>query len=173
MLLRKRVLSLPVIIGLVIAMLASSAWQLRRAMPSRGFEQMAFGRRVNELTKPGDLLVFVDIGLPDAEKWPGTFRHRTPEGYFLWADPIDFYHSHRKGWSLDDEQATPEYIESLRTQGADYFATRFPEIVEQKPALIKALTERYTPVERTPEWLIVRLDGPTEPLADGEVEAGS
>jgi hypothetical protein len=84
--------------------------------------------------------------------------HRTPEGEYLECDPVDFYRSDRKGWSLDERQATPEFIAALRQRGAKYFATGFPEIFQRHPELKAELDRSYTPVEVTPDWAIYRLD---------------
>ena len=72
------------------------------------------------------------------------------------------YLSHRKGFSLDGELATPALIETLRRRGARYLTTPWVEMIAENPALAEALTNRYTPIILTPEGALYRLDAPRE-----------
>jgi 4-amino-4-deoxy-L-arabinose transferase-like glycosyltransferase len=146
----------PVLIAVCVFILAFSVWRwgLRIQIPSKEWDRVAFAARVQALTEPSALIIMVRPyrGLP------GLYQHRTAQGEYLECDPVDFYRSHRVGWSLDDRQATSAFIETLRTRGARYFATAFPEIFQKYPELKADLDRDYTPLEVTPAWAIYRLD---------------
>lgn len=130
-------------------------WQIRDArMTPREWDRVAFASRIARLTGPADPIVMVIPyrGTPDLR------QHRTTEGEFLECDPTDFYRSHRFGWSLDDRLADVNFVETLHSRGARYFATAFPEILANHPDLKAALDGRYTAVEVTSHWAIYRLD---------------
>ncbi len=149
--------------ALIAALIAASAWRLGSMLsvdPER-YSRIAFGQRVQELTEPDALLVF--IARRPVDHPPEIYRHRTPDGEFLYCDPIDFYLSRRKGWNPDDFQATPELLEKVRGRGARYVATFFPQIFERQPELKAWLDSAYTPLEATEEWAIYRMDEPAEP----------
>jgi hypothetical protein len=78
---------------------------------------------------------------------------------------VDFYRSHRIGWSLDDRLAQPAMIDTLRRRGARYVATAFPEVFASNPALKTDLDGRYTPVDVNAHWAIYRLDQPAAKTA--------
>ncbi|HSM15690.1 MAG TPA: hypothetical protein VK845_01670, partial [Gemmatimonadales bacterium] len=146
-------------------MLPFAALELRNAfrLPPNARARIAFGERVNTLTEPGALVIFA-VPLLDSvstvDQKGFLYRHRTPEGEFLYDDPYDFYYSRRKGWSLDESQASPEFVEILRQRGAKYFATFFPGVLRRHPELVAALEQSYTPVEVTPKWVLYRLTKP-------------
>lgn len=119
----------------------------------RGY-RVAFGERVKSLTEPDALIVFV---IP-YRGMPALYQHRTAYGEYLECDPMDFYYSHRKGWSLDENQASPEFIDTLRRRGAKYFATAYPKILERRPDLKVTLDRSYTAIDITPKWIVYRLD---------------
>lgn len=143
---------------LVLALFWFAAWQLRPMLnvrPGR-FDRIAFGERLQELTEPDELIVFAARQPRDHP--PEIYRHRTPEGEFLYCDPIDFYLSRRKGWNPDEYQATPEFLERVRGRGARYFATYFPAgIFERSPDLKQWLDSESTLLEMTDRWAIYRL----------------
>jgi Dolichyl-phosphate-mannose-protein mannosyltransferase len=130
-------------------------------------ERVVFDEHVRELTEPGALVIFAR---PYRDR-QALYQHRTQEGEYLECDPVDFYYSHRKGWSLDDRQASPELIETLRQRGAKYFATVFPGIFKRHPDLKEALARSYVPVEVTREWVIYRLNEQPALAAGGHPSA--
>ncbi len=153
--------------ALIVAVVAASAWKLGEMLaihPQRS-TRIAFGQRVQELTEPDALIVF--IARRPADHPPEIYRHRTPEGEFLYCDPIDFYLSHRKGWNPDDFQATPELLERARGRGARYVATFFPQVFERQPELKAWLDAAYTPLEVTRAWAIYRMKAPPGAQPDG------
>lgn len=149
-----------IIISIFLAIVGFSIWQLNIMMQIKDIrlERITFGDRVNKVTEPSELIVFMAPKLYPKESHPEWYRHRTPQGEYLYCDPVDFYLSHRKGWSIDEEQATPEFLETLRQRGAKYLATFYPDIFERNPKLKPALDLSYTPVEITKRWAIYRLD---------------
>jgi len=153
-----------VVTTLCLFILPLSAWQVHSMMGPVGEpqERAAFDKRINQLTAPKDLIIFA---IPRPSEWSPVFlQHRTAEGEYLSQDPVDFYFSHRKGWSIHDAQSSPELLEALRKRGAKYFATFYPEIFERYPSLKMTLADRYIPVEVTPKWAIYRLSAPLRPL---------
>ncbi len=149
--------------ALIAALIAASAWRLGPMLsvdPERD-SRIAFGQRIQELTEPDARIVF--IARRPADHPPEIYRHRTPEGEFLYCDPIDFYLSRRKGWNPDDYQATPELLERVRGRGARYVATFFPQVFERQPELKAWLDSAYTPLEITEEWAIYRMEEPADP----------
>ncbi len=157
--------------ALIAALIAASAWRLAPMLsvdPERD-ARIAFGQRVQELTEPDALLVF--IARRPVDHPPEIYRHRTPEGEFLYCDPIDFYLSRRKGWNPDDFQATPELLERVRRRGARYVATFFPQVFERQPELKTWLDSAYTSLEVTDEWAIYRMADPSNPPLGGSGEA--
>jgi hypothetical protein len=151
--------------------LVSSAGHLRDMMRVRQrlLPHVEMGRRIQEVTPPGDLVVFVvvrefeDVKLAD-------YRHRTAQGERLYSDPTDLYLSRRKGFSLDDAQATPEFVEELRRRGARWLATAEPELADlggpgvlrRRPELRRALA-RYRAVEPGDDFAIWELVPPVQP----------
>jgi hypothetical protein len=149
---------------LLVALLGFSARQLRPMLRDAGHPRIEFGKRVEALTEPEALVVFV----ARRPEWspPSTYRHRTAEGEFLYADPIDFYYSRRKGWSIDDFQATPSFVNELRSRGAKYLASAFKPTLERHPDLMEALNRDHTLLESTERWAIYRLEAPGPDAAD-------
>jgi hypothetical protein len=123
------------------------------------WQRVDFNKSVERLSEPDAPIVFARHR-PDGFI-TAYYQHRTAWGEYLWCDPIDFYISHRKGWSVDALQVTPEFLETLQKRGAKYFATADVRLVfEQNPELKDALERSYTPVEVTRGWVIYRLDNP-------------
>lgn len=148
------------VVGIVLSVVAVSAREFHSGwlgssvrIPPRERRRIAFAAEVRRLTEPEAKVIFVT---PYRGK-PSLYQHRTPEGEFLDCDPMDFYHSHRKGWSLDERQATPEFVETLRGRGARYLATPFPELLEKHPDLEAALDSSYVPLDSS-LGAIYRLD---------------
>ena len=129
-----------------------------------------FAKVVAELTEPGDLIIFVDpTPLAEADD-TSIYRHRTPDGDRLWANPIDFYNADRNGWSLHDHQATPERVERLRADGARILAAYHGDVVfARRPELLEMLDRDHSRVAASGPWAIYRLDsGGGEPGGGGE-----
>ena len=145
----------------VVSILAFSAWQLRGMFSIRDahWDDVRFGERVQALTQPDDKVIFVHRR--SAPPQPHALRHRTSQGEFLYARPMAFNLSRRHGWSVDEVQASPEFVETLRQRGARYLATIDMDIFDRNPELKKALDRSYTPAEVTLEWAIYRLDNRT------------
>lgn len=142
---------------IALALLALAARQIRpmvTVQPGR-YDRIAFGERIQQLTEPDALIVFAARQPRDHP--PQIYRHRTPDGEFLYCDPIDFYVSRRKGWNPDEYQATPEFMERVRGRGARYFATFFPTVLERNPDLEQWLDTESTLLEATDRWAIYRL----------------
>ena len=108
------------------------------------------------LTRPDDKVVFVHRR--SASPRPHALRHRTAQGEFLYARPVAFNLSRRHGWSVDELQASPEFVETLRQRGARYLATIDMDIFDRNPEFKKALERSYTPAEVTRKWAIYQLD---------------
>jgi len=128
-------------------------------------KHVAFGQRVEQLTEPDKLMVFVKPRLPFIKPqlhYERLYQHRTAQGERLLCDPVDFYLSHRKGFSLDDSLLTADFLEILRRRGARYFATFYPQLLKENPQVQAALERDYTPLEVTAQWAIYRLDDPAE-----------
>lgn len=156
-----------------VAGLASSALELRKMMRPRHwlFARQEFCERVRAASEPEDLVVFVI-----RREWepisPEDYRHHTKEGEMLYSDPRDFFLSHRKGFSLDDVQATPEFVEELRRRGVRFFATAEPYgplvpsgndgVFDRFPELREALDARYTAIEVGQGGAIYELTEPPE-----------
>jgi hypothetical protein len=166
-----RPLARTILAVVVLGGLIASTWHLRLMMRPRAylFGRQAFAARVQALTDPDALVIFVI-----RREWepisPEDYRHRTEQGEMLYSDPRDFYLSHRKGYSIDDVQATPEFVEVLRQRGARYLATAEAYgpldpsgetgVFERFPGLRDALDQRYRPLEVTKRWAIYELIEP-------------
>lgn len=143
---------------LFVAGFGLQQFQATLRLPQSARDRLAFGKTVNSLTEPDALVIFA---LPLPPFWHPPYGHRTANGEYLGSDPVDFYLSHRKGWSIDESHASPEFVETLRQRGAKYFATFAPGILERRPDLKVELGRSHTPVEVTPRWAIYRLETPT------------
>lgn len=150
------------------------AAQMTRMFPSNA-GRPAFGERLEALTLPNDQVV---IG----RHWnrPDWYQHRSADGDLLGYDPVDLYLSNRKGWSLFQDHLNTSYIESLRLQGADVFASYCCSglnerwILDDRPALRESLACAYTPLDVNERWVIYRLDTPrTRPDGTSCLEAAS
>ena len=125
------------------------------------YDAISFGRRVAELTEPDALMVFVQSGSdPRRGEW---FQYRLGPGEYLLYNPLDFYLSGRKGWSLSDRQVSPDLIERLRQRGARYLATWSPHSLEADPRTRPWLEATQEAVEVTPRWVVYRLVPPATP----------
>lgn len=173
LLLDKKVLSRGVIATILLVVLGFSVWLLSKMMhiTDQKWDYLAYGERVQRLTESDAPIVFVSPR-PFEPPHPDIYRHRTAQGEYLYSYPLDFYVSHRKGWSIDEVQASPKFVETLHHRGAKYFATVHPRIFERHPDLKVALERSYTPVEVTSKWAIYRLDNPStaKPSAGDQVD---
>ncbi len=95
-------------------------------------------------------------------------QHRTAQGEFTSSFRRDFYLSHRQGYSLDADAATPEFIETLRQRGMPCLATPFFEIIREESLLAPALAQSCTLLAFSPEGAIYRLEPPARVLGDAE-----
>ena len=139
------------------AMLGVSAFQFHKmtTIDPNEASRLELASQIRRLTESGAPLVFARPRFYPFHR--EFYQHRTKEGEFLYCDPVDLYLSHRKGWSIDDVQASSGVLEKLRQRGAKYFATAYPEIFTSRPQL-KAALSRYRALEVTPKWAIYRLE---------------
>ena len=146
------------LLALLIFALPMSALELQGKLVVRDYDEIRipFARQVFELTQPDELVVFV-VPVPKRAD-PGIYRHRTVEGEYLYCDPIDLYNSHRKGWSLDADQATPARLEQLRQKGARCLATVFPKVFNDNPLLGAHAKASFTPLDVNDVWHIYRIE---------------
>jgi hypothetical protein len=119
-----------------------------------------FAARVEKLVEPSARIVIAQNATRK-----GWFQHRTAEGELTGYMPVDLYLSHRKGWSVSDEQAQPAFLESLRRRGATYFAAFCCEwqdrpIADEFPELIRYLACAHTALAVERKFVIYRLDTP-------------
>jgi hypothetical protein len=128
--------------------------------------RVVFGERMQEVTEPDARIVFATV-----RGRPGWYQHRTAQGDLLYHDPFDFYLSHRKGWSIGEDQISVGLLERLRRAGAGYFAT-YCCMYDERPVLAdnprgsELLQCLYPDVEVTPEWAIYRLEEPPSGAAE-------
>ena len=154
----KKILS-PALTAFVLAgVFGFSAWQLSAMFHIKDWhwDYVALGKRVQALTEPDANIIFVERRLFEPPP-PEFYRHRTEYGEYLYCDPVGFNLSRRHGWSLDEVQASPEFVETLRRRGARYLATIHLDIFERRPELKLALDSLYVPVEVTSKWALYRL----------------
>jgi 4-amino-4-deoxy-L-arabinose transferase-like glycosyltransferase len=149
-----------VVVFLLVWLTASAGFTTagRLFLFPRHDEVRSFDARVQQLTEPGALVIFLRQCSPEESYYHR--QHRTAQGEFLSSFPRDFYLSHRKGFSLDAELATPAFIETLRQRGARYLATPWVQLIADNPALARELARRYTPLVVAPEGVLYRLDSP-------------
>ena len=148
--------------ALCALVLGYSVWTLKnRFQGSDGNRiRVVFGEHVSRLTRPEELVIFLYPTVPGV---PREFRqHRTTQGEYLSSVPEDFYLSHRKGFAVDEDVATPQFVETLRQRGARCLATYSPEIFAHNRALEYALAHSSLPSDIAPHWVIYRLSGPIE-----------
>jgi 4-amino-4-deoxy-L-arabinose transferase-like glycosyltransferase len=159
----------PVLGALIAMVVAFGAWQASRLEQTfRGNPiRPAYAERIAALTARDEPLVI-------AYHWPrpGWVQHRTAQGEDLGYDPVDFFLSRRKGWSVQGAELTPDFLEELRRRGARAFATYCcvsiqPSVFDVNPALRDYLACAYPPLEVAERWWIYRLDEPLveDPLA--------
>ena len=160
-LLDKAVFSRVTVAVLLLCALGLSALEMRGKIRIREADKVRipFNSEVKVRTDSDDLVIFV-VPRPAEPFDVMLYRHRTSEGEDLYCDPRDFYNSHRKGWSIDEVQATPDFVETLRRRGARCFATVHPKIFERHPDLKTTLDDRYTPLDVNDRWAIYRLEAP-------------
>jgi hypothetical protein len=160
--------------GLLVLLLAllllSSTLQIRELLrlQDRYEATRSLDARVERLTEPDALVIFLRPYFPREQK--GHNQHRTAQGEFCSSLPRDFYLSHRKGFSLDADAATPEFIETLRKRGARYLATPYLGVFEQEPLLAPSLAQRYQLLALSPEGALYRLEAPSPAMASSEVQ---
>jgi len=146
----------PVFALVALGIIGLSAFQLRHMVFVSQWQRdrIAFGHRVASLVRPDSLIVFA---YPQSYT-PIWYSHRTSDGDLIEGDPIDFYNSHRKGWSLSTSQTSPEMLEKLRRHGARYFATFFPQnLLSDSPRMGGLLAGGYKSLEVTTQWAIYEI----------------
>jgi hypothetical protein len=132
-------------------------WEYGR-VSDRARDQLAFAHRLAELTEPDAILV---LGGPLRDA-ADVDRHVEPDGFGSRDDPVELYHSHRRGWSMVFDDDSIEVIEALRRKGGTWFATRAVDYLDGLPTFRCALDERFTLVERTGKWAVYRLEAPAD-----------
>lgn len=144
---------------LILASLAMTvlygAWQTRKlTIPTpQNIERLEFAAHLEQVTEPGARLVVAENHV----RPEGWFQHRTEQGELLGFMPIDFYFSHRKGWSISGAEVQPAFIETLRGRGAAYFATAS---IKDFPGLRAYLDCAHTRLDASDQFAIYRLDPP-------------
>ncbi len=73
----------------------------------------------------------------------------------IWGGPELLYYSNRRGWVMDSNECSIEYIETFRQQGADYFVTTKQDIIGS--SVLDYLKDKYEVIRATNEYLIVKL----------------
>jgi len=110
-------------------------------------KRLEFGQRIEQLTDADSLVIF------------GGWRKGSQlQVKYPPSDPIDFYFSHRKGWEISVDQWSISLIDSLREQGARYFASYYPKGLEIKEAFAQGMKQKYPLLEATDRWFIYSLD---------------
>lgn len=147
----------PLIVAGVVVSVTFGCWtfvNLAKPYPFAASRQ-AFAHRLATLTRPDDKIVIAQI-----VGRKGWYQHKTDRGEFLGYMPIDFYLSHRRGWSVEDVK--PGFIDELRMRGARYFAAFSYEvpIIEKFPDLIPYLARTYKPLAITDHYVIYELSDP-------------
>jgi len=138
---------------------AAQAMQIFYRMPPNLTDQLAFASRLRALTEPGSLVILgSSISRGPEPASAACCRHREPDGQYLGHEPVEFYQSHRKGWSIHYEDWSIELVEALQKRGAMYFASSHSEGLNQQSEFLRLLGDRYTLLERNPKWVIFRLD---------------
>jgi hypothetical protein len=73
----------------------------------------------------------------------------------IWGGPELLYYSNRRGWVMDSNRCSIEYIEICRQQGADYFVTTQQDTIDS--SVLDDIKDKYEVIRATNEYLIVRL----------------
>jgi hypothetical protein len=146
---------------LSLATVGYGAWRSisERSLDSSDWNRMSFARNIQELTESDAKIVFLSPEIDSAHK---ALNHRTPQGEYLNADPVDFYLAHRKGWSVGFPRATPRLVESLRQRGAKYLATFWPSMLPRAPGLMEELQQNAEVISATSFGVIYRLRDPSK-----------
>jgi 4-amino-4-deoxy-L-arabinose transferase-like glycosyltransferase len=144
--LKDRVSSKLILAVLCIVMLLTS---LARVKDYQYFdpERLEYGKRIEQLTEKGSLII---IG--------GWNKGSHLKVQFPCRDPIDLYHSHRRGWEIDLDEWSISLIDSLKQQGARYFATFYPMGLDKNKAFAERMKNKYSEIEATDRWVIYGLD---------------
>ncbi len=109
-------------------------------------KRLEFGQRIEQLTEADSLVI---IG--------GWRKGSQLQVEYPPCDPIDFYISHRKGWEISLDQWSVSMVDSLREQGARYFASYYPKGLEIKEAFAQGMRQKYSLLEATDRWFIYSL----------------
>jgi len=73
----------------------------------------------------------------------------------IWGGPELLYYSNRKGWIMDSNTCSIEFIERLRQNGADYFVTTKLDVIDS--SVLEDIKDKYEVIRATNEFLIVKL----------------
>lgn len=154
-----RLKTAPLLAALSILGLGFGIWQTRTWFLDDPWlrDRSAFGQRVQNLTEPDSRIVFLVTRGARSSWW---YQHRSSDGQILHHDPVDFYLSHRKGWSVGVDQITPALTESLRQRGAKYLAYFVADVfmaLPRHPDMASAGGPGCSPVEVDSHWGIYRL----------------
>lgn len=139
----------------VILFAANTAWATRRfELLDRGRTNAEWrkreitGRRVNELTRPGSLIVVVDTQNDD----------RTPQTSMV--PPDVFYFADRRGWYVSLAWLTDDEIERLRGLGAGYVVVSgqsVPDFEARKRDLFGLLSRKYRTILQSDDGIVIDL----------------
>jgi hypothetical protein len=109
------------------------------------------GRLVNQLTRPGSLIVVVDTQNDD----------RRPETGMV--PPDVFYFADRRGWYVSLAWLTADEIERLRSRGAGYIVVSgqsVPDFELRQRDLFGSLSRRYRTILQSDDGIVVDLSEP-------------
>jgi len=101
------------------------------------------GKQVDRSIGRHDLIVTIDLD----ENRRAPYRSQ---------NPALLYYSHRKGWQITPEEASPERIEALRAQGAKTLVAPILEMVKN-PELWTHLKRRYRILAKNDQFMALQL----------------
>jgi hypothetical protein len=134
----------PWMVAAVVALVFLSGvryrYYLRDQDPARS-PHYALGLAVQQVSRPGELILTVDPSLP--------------------GDPTTLYHSRRKGWSLWPEKLPDPVLAQISTEGAK-LAVGVTENFRDDPSgqWLEHLLATHAVIARTDAYFIVRLEPP-------------
>jgi Dolichyl-phosphate-mannose-protein mannosyltransferase len=141
--------------GCVLFFAANTAWAAHRfefrdrASTNADWQKRKVtGQRVNQLTRPGSLIIVVDTQMDD----------RTPETSMV--PPDVFYFADRRGWYVSQAWLTGEGIERLRALGAEYMVVSGQSVRDfeiGQRALFASLSRRYQTLLVSDDGILIDL----------------
>jgi 4-amino-4-deoxy-L-arabinose transferase-like glycosyltransferase len=106
------------------------------------------GRLVNQLTRPGSLIIVVDTQMDD----------RTPQTSMV--PPDVFYFGDRRGWYVSQAWLTGGEIDRLRGRGAQYLVVSGQSVRDfetGKRELLESLSRKYRVILRSDDGILIDL----------------